>query len=87
MVKQMLINKSAPQPATMNTPIGGTRMVIRTMRRAGMVSELDIVTGCGFGALKRVSLLLVCETGRLDRTVRVSEVRTVVKGASCVSVT
>jgi len=43
MVRQMLTNRSALQPDTRKTPIGGQRIVMRTMRRAGAVS--DIVLG------------------------------------------
>jgi len=38
-VRQILMRKSAPHPATMRTPIGGNRRVMRTMRKAGAASD------------------------------------------------
>jgi len=40
MVRQMLTSRSAPQPDTRKTPMGGQRMVMRTMRRAGAASDI-----------------------------------------------
>jgi hypothetical protein len=45
MVKQMLINKSAPQPAIMNTPIGGANMV-KTIRRICEIMLAVCCVGC-----------------------------------------
>lgn len=42
-VRQMLTNRSNPQPATIATPTGGNRMVIRTIRRAGAPSLMFAV--------------------------------------------
>ena len=40
MVRQMLTSRSAPQPDTKKTPMGGKRMVMRTMRMAGAASDI-----------------------------------------------
>src|SRR5947209_5934147 len=40
MVRQMLMSRSAPQPDTRKTPMGGQRMVMRTMRSAGAASDI-----------------------------------------------
>ena len=34
------MNRSAPQPATMATPTGGRRRVMRTIRIAGAASDM-----------------------------------------------
>lgn len=42
----MLMRKSAPQPATMRTPTGGRRIVMRTMIRAGAASDIVVIDVC-----------------------------------------
>lgn len=43
-VKQILMRRSTPHPATMATPTGGRRIVMRTMRMAGAASEAILRT-------------------------------------------
>lgn len=38
-VKQILMRRSTPHPATIATPTGGKRIVMRTMRMAGAASD------------------------------------------------
>lgn len=69
MVRQILTNRSKPQPATIATPTGGNSMVTRTIRRAGAASLMFAVSeSLPYFVNRKLSTLLLfcCCCGRLE---------------------
>jgi len=56
-VKQILMKRSTPHPATIATPTGGKRIVMRTMRMAGAASDAILRTSRALQECALVELL------------------------------